>query len=166
MQILMRGPTPAANQCSPPTHQLSQVESRNSSKNGNQASGNLGKLTPLPPKGPPNCARRGKKQTPPFYTLFPPALQASPPRKGRGPWGRGTRRVRAGCTAHESSAPGPRGDDSFTVPEPTATRFGRTGTAAHAASLILPLEFFSFNSISWRLSTTAFPGWLCLCLFY
>lgn len=41
------------------------------------------------------------------------------------------------CTPHESSKPGPRGDDSFTALELTATRSGRTMTAAHAASLIL-----------------------------
>ncbi|XP_042095013.1 collagen alpha-1(I) chain-like [Ovis aries] len=81
--------------------------------------------------------------------------QASPPRKGRGPWGRGTRRVRAGCTAHESSAPGPRGDDSFTVPEPTATRSGRTGTAAHAASLILNKCFKGHTPGARNVSTRA-----------
>lgn len=120
MQILMRGPTPAANQCSPPTHQLSQVESRNSSKNGNQASGNLGKLTPLPPKVPPNCGRRGKNKPHPF-ALSPPwssrrhsrGRAAVPGAEAHGEYARGVprmnhrRRVRGAMIHSPSRSPRP-----------------------------------------------------------
>lgn len=68
---------------------------------------------------------------PTLCTLSPtvPSGGVTAAERGRGPWGRGTRRVRAGCTAHESSAPGPRGDDSFTKSRPVKFRacgYGRT----------------------------------------
>ena len=89
------------------------------------------------PKFPQIAEGGGKISRRPFAFPLPRPSKASPPRKGRRPWVRGTRRVRAGWTPQESSAPSLRADDSFTAPEPTATRSGRTRTAAHAASLIL-----------------------------
>lgn len=109
----------------------------NPSKNVKQASGNLGRLTP--PKFPQIVEGAKKINRHPFALTLPRPSRRHRCRRAAVPGSEASGEYARMCTPHESSVPvlGPRGDDSFTALELTATRSRRTMTAAHAASLIL-----------------------------
>lgn len=111
------------------------MESCNLSKNVKQALGKLGKLTP--PEFPQIVEGVKMNQRPPFAVTPPHPSRRHRRRRAAVPGSEARGEYARVCTPPESSAPRPRGDDSFTALQLTATRSGRTRTAAHAASLIL-----------------------------